>query len=147
MVQLMTTVNQDVNPVVYQPIEEANITFTRNQTLVGKNEDIGVLKSNTFYKSFLVTNICHLSEKSTITLNLQTHDESPFLVPLSLVSCKRFVDGQLIACDINVTQSGNYKISFTPHTRRKRQLIVQLGGVCIHGSPFSLCIIPSAMME
>ena len=146
MVQLMTTVNQDVNPVVFQPLEEANITFTGNETLVGKNGDIGVLKSNTFYKSVLVTNICHLGEKSTITLNLQTHDGSPFSVPLSLISCKLFVDGQLIACDINVTQSGNYNISFTPHTRRKHQLIVQLGGVCIPGSPFSLRIIPSAMM-
>ena len=30
----MTTVNQDFNPVVFQPIEEANITFASNQTLV-----------------------------------------------------------------------------------------------------------------
>ena len=32
----MTTVSQDVDSVVFQPIEEANITFTKNQALVCK---------------------------------------------------------------------------------------------------------------
>ena len=58
MVQVMTTVNQDVNPVVFQPIEEANITFTSNQTLVDKYEGIGQLKSKMFRKSILVKNAC-----------------------------------------------------------------------------------------
>ena len=69
MVQVMTTVNQDVNPVVFQPIEEANITFTSNQTLVDKYKGIGELKSKTFGKSFLVKHACYVGKKSTITLN------------------------------------------------------------------------------
>ena len=149
MVQVMTTVNQDVNPVVFQPIEEANITFTSNHTLVDKYEGIGQLKSKRIGKSILVKNACYVGKKSTIALNLQTQDGSPFSVPFSLISCKLFSadDSQLISCDINETQSGNYDISFTPRTRGKHQLTIRLGGVDIPGSPFTLHIIPSPEMR
>ena len=83
MVQVMATVNQDVNPVVFQPIEEANITFTSNQTLVDKYEGIGQLKSKTFGKSVLVKNACYVGRKSTITLKMDI--SSQFLSPSSLV--------------------------------------------------------------
>ena len=148
MVQVMTTVNQDVNPVVFQPIEEANITFTSNQTLVDKYEGIGELKSKMFDKSFLVKNACYAGKKSTITLNLQTHDGSPFSVPLSLISCELSSadDSQLISCDISDTQSGNYDISFTPRTGGKHQMTIRLG-VEIPGSPFTLHITLSPMMK
>ena len=140
MIQVMTTVNQGVNAFVFQPIEEANITFNRNQALVGKCESIGELKSKPFGKSVLVKRSCHFGKKSTVTLSLQTHDESPISVPLSLISCELSSarDGQLNRCSIKNTQSGNYDISFTPHTAGTNQLIVQLGGVDIPGSPFRL---------
>ena len=149
MVQVMTTVNQDVNLVVFQPIEEANITFTSNQTLVDKYQGIGELKSKMFGKSVLVKNACYVGKKSTITLYLQTQDGSPLSVPLSLISCELSSsdDSQLISCDINETQSGNYDISFTPRTRGKHQLTIRLGGVNIPGSPFTLHIIPSPEMR
>ena len=149
MVQVMTTVNQDVNPVVFQPIEEANITFTSNQTLVDKYQGIGELKSKPFGKLVLVKNACYVGKKSTITLNLQTQDGSPLSVPLSLISCELSSadDSQLISCDINVTQSGNYDISFTPCTRGKHQLKVRLGGVNIPGSLFTLHITTSPEMR
>ena len=141
MVQVMTTVNQDVNPVVFQPIEKANITFTSNQTLVDKYEGIGELKCKPFGKSILVKNACYIGKKSTITLYLQTQDGSPLSVPLSLISCELSSagDSQLISFDINETQSGNYDISFTPRTKGKHQLTIRLGGVNIPGSsPFTL---------
>ena len=145
MVQVMTTVNQDVNPVVFQPIEEANITFTRNQTLVGRYERIGELTSKTFGNSVLVENTCYVGKKSTVAVNLQTHDGSPLSVPLSLISCELSTarNSQPIACDINETQSGKYNISFTPNTREEHKLIVRLGGVDIPGSPCTLHAIPS----
>ena len=149
IVQVMTTVNQDVNPVVLQPIEKANITFTSNQTLVDKYEGIGQLKSKTFGKSILVKNACYVGKKSTITLNLQTQDGSPLSVPLSLISCELSSadDSQLISCDINKTQSGNYDIRFTPRIRGKHQLTIRLGGVNIPGSPFTLHITISPEMR
>ena len=146
MVQVMTTVNQDVNPVVFQPIEEANITFTSNQTLVDKYEGIGELKSS---KSVLVKSACYIGKKSTITLNLQTQDGSPLSIPPSLISCELSSadDSQLISCDINETQSGNYDISFIVYTRGKHQLTIRSGGVNIPGSPFTPHIIPSPEMR
>ena len=140
MVQVMTTVDQDVNPVVFQPIEEANITFTSNQTLVDEYQGIGEFKSKTFGKSVLVKNACYIGKNSTATLNLQTQDGSPFSVPCSLISCEfsSADDSQFISCDINEIQSGNYNISFTPRTRGKHQLTIRLGGVNIPGSPFTL---------
>ena len=140
MVQVMTTVNQDVNPVVFQPIEEANITFTSNHTLVDKYQGIGELKSKPFGKSSLIMNACYVGKKSNITLNLQTQNGSPLSVPLSLISCELSSahDSHLISCDINETQSGNYDISITPRTRGKHQLTIRLGGVNIPGSPFTL---------
>ena len=146
MIQVMTTVNQDVNPVVFQPIEEASIIFTSNHTLVDKYEGIGQLK---FAKSILVKNACYVGKESTIALDLHTQDESPLSVPLSLISCELSSadDSQLISCDINETQAGNYDISFTPRTRGKHQLTIELGGVNIPGSPFTLRIIPSPEMR
>ena len=149
MVQVMTTVNQDVNPVVFQPIEEANITFTRNQTLVGRYEGIGELTSKTFGNSVLVENTCYVGKKSTVAVNLQTHDGSPFSVPLSLISCELSSarNSQPIACDIDETQSGKYNISFTPNSREEHELIVRLGGVDIPGSPCTLLAILSPEMR
>ena len=140
MVHVMTTVNQDVNPVVFQPIEEANITFTSNHTLVDEYEGIGQLKFKPLGKLVLVKNACYFGKKSTITINLQTEDGSALSVPLCLISCELSSahDSQLISCDINETQSGNYNISFTPRTRGKHQLTIRLRGVNIPGSPFTL---------
>ena len=138
MVRVMTSVSQSVHPDVFQPIEEANITFTGNQTLV-KSFAIGELKSKPFGQLVLVKNACYLGKKSTITLNLHSHDGCPISVPLSLISCELFsYDNQPIACDINMSQSGNYNISFTPLFIRKYQLKVKLGKVDILGSPFTL---------
>ena len=140
MVQVMTTVNQVANPVVFQPIEEANITFTRNQTLVGRYEGIGELTSKTFGKALLVENTCYVDKKSTVTVNLQTHDGSPFSVPLSLISCELSSahNSQPISCDVDDTQPGNYNISFIPSTGEEYLLTIRIGGVTIPGSPFTL---------
>ena len=147
MIQIMTTVNQDVNPVVFQPIEEANITFTRNQTLVDRYKGIGKLKSKS--KSDLVKNTHYFGEKSTTHVNLQTQDGSLFTVPLSLISCELFStgDSRPIACDITKNQSGNYTISFTPNNVEEHELIVHLGGVNIPGTPFTLHTVHSPVIR
>ena len=151
MIQVMTTVNQDVDPVVFQPIEQADIIFTRNQTLVDKYEGIGELNCKFFGKSVLAKKSCYVNKKSTVTLNLQTHNGLPILVPLSLISCELSLAGDstntLIACDIKGTQSGIYDISFIPLTRGRYELMVRLGGVDIPGNPFTLCVFPTPEMR
>ena len=149
MLQIMTTVNQDVNSLVFQPIEETNIQFVRNQKLAAKFEGIGELKSKTFGKSVLVKNACYAGTKSTMTLNLQTQNGTPFSIPVCLISCQLSTadDSQVTACDINEIQSGKYEISFTSHAGGKHLLTVCLGGVNIPGSPFTNRIIPLPEMR
>ena len=149
MLQVMMIVNQDVNPVVFQPIEEANITFTRNQTLVDRYEGIGELTSKTFGNSVIIKNTCYVGKKSTVAVNLQTHDGCPFSVPLSFISCELSSarNSQPIPCDIDENQPGKYNISFTPNSREEHKLIVRLGGVNIPGSPCTLHAIPSPEMR
>ena len=144
LIQIMTTVNQDVNSLVFQPIEETNIQFVRNQKLAGNFEGIGELKSKTFGKSVLVKNACYAGTKSTMTLNLQTQNGTPFSIPVCLISCQLSTtdDSPVKKCDINEIQSGKYDISFTSHTGGKHQLTVRIGGVNIPGSPFTNRIIP-----
>ena len=144
LIQVMTSVNQDVDSLVFQPIEETNIQFVRNQKLAAKFEGIGELKSKTFGKSVLIKNACYAGTKSTMTLNLQTQNGTPFSIPVSLISCQLSTadDSQVTACDINEIQSGKYDISFTSHTGGKHQLTVRIGGVNIPGSPFTNRIIP-----
>ena len=144
LIQVLTTVNQDVNPFVFQPIEETNIQFVRNQKLADNFEGIGELKSKTSFKSVLVKKACYVGTKSTMTLDLQTQNGSPFSIPVSLISCQLSTadDSQVTACDINEIQSGKYDISFIPHTGGKTRLTVHLGGVNIPGSPFTNRIIP-----
>ena len=139
MVQLMTTVNQGVNPVVFQPIEGANILFARNRTLV---DSIGELSSKTFGKAVVIKNSYHLGKKSTIALNLQSCDGSPFSVPLCLISfdLSSSESSCAIPCDINETRPGIYNISFIPLAIEKYQLKFKLGGVNIPGSPFTLTL-------
>ena len=140
IIQVMTKVNQDVNSEVFQPIEEANIEFIKNQGLVVKYESIGELKSEMFGNSAVMINTCYIGKKSVINLYLQTQDGNPFSIPLSLISCELSSadDSELIACNIYETELGNYNIRFTPHTGGKHQLIVRLGGMEVHGSHFTV---------
>ena len=120
---MMTTLNQDVNPVAFQPIEEANITFTGNQAL----KDIGELKHKTFDKAVLHKSACYHDKKSTIALNLHTNDGSLFSVPPSLISCELSSagDNQAISC-INENKLGGYNICFIPRNCGKYWLKVKL---------------------
>ena len=134
MVQVLTTVKREVNPIVFQPIEDANITFIKLKMVDG----IGHVKSETFGKSVLVKSV--IGRKSTITLKLLAIDESAFSIPPNLFSCElsSASNSQFVACDINETQSGNYDISFNLCTEGTYHLIVRLGGIDISSSPFTL---------
>ena len=54
---------------------------------------------------------------------------------------------QVIVCDIKETEVGKYSVSFTPSSRGKHQLKIQVGGMDIDGSPFSLDVVPSPEMR
>ena len=139
----MNTVSQNVDPTVFQPIEEPDTKFTQTSDI---RNGIGKISSHRYEKATLEKAPYYPSNTpSTATLTLQSHDGSPFSLSPSLISCKLSSpgDSQPIKCDINQTQQGKYNISFTPCTTGVYQLIVQVGGVDVPGSPFTLPVIPS----
>ena len=78
MIQVMTTVNEDVNPIVFHPAEEA-ITFTGIHTLVEGIDELSKL----FDKTVVVKKTFYPDTKPTIDLNLQTHDRSAPVYPFT----------------------------------------------------------------
>ena len=146
MLHQINTVSQHVDPTVFHPIEEADTKFTQTDSI---GNGIGMISSYRFGESILKTMPCSPNTPSTATLTLQSHDDSPFPLPPSLISCTLSSpgDSQLTKCDITQTQRGKYNISFTPCTTGEHQLIVQVGGVDISGCPFTLPVIPSSVMR
>ena len=141
------TFSQDVDPTVFQPIEKPNTKF--KQTAINIENGIGMISSYRYGEAILKTMPCSPSTSLTATLTLQSHDGSPFSLPPSLISCKLSSPGacQPIKCDINQTQQGKYNISLTRCTAGAYQVIVQVGGVDIYGSPFTLPVIPSSVLR
>ena len=139
ILQQMKEAYSCIEPSSLQPFEEPDVKFTK--VFIAK--DIGEIKSNTFGSAVLNSLSCVTNKKSTATLVLRSHDRVRLSLSISFVSCKLFSpDNQLIQCEIDQVQQGEYIISFTPFTSGEHQLIVQVGGVDIPGSPFTLPVLP-----
>ena len=147
MINKMNTTTQHVDPTVFRPLENAEMTFKKNGST--KNE-IGSITSTTNTKATLEVFPCLAKRPSTATLTLYSQDGSPFSLPPSLISSTLSSPGNThndVKCDITRTrQAGKYNITFTPCTRQD-QLIVQVGGVDIPDSPFTLPVIPTPEMR
>ena len=147
MIEGMEVVSTQINPDVFQPVEEANITFTGNKKSVESCKNIGVVSySFSPVQGNLSIKVAMAGRKVTATLNLQTKLGSPYKIPPSLpLTCHLISDdtSQVIVCDIKETKVGKYSVSFTPSARGKHQLKIQVGGIDIDGSSFSLDVVPS----
>ena len=154
MIEGMEVVSTQINPDVFQPVEEANITFTGNKKLVESCKNMGEVNSFSFADNGNVKLSCLTASmagrKVTATLSLQTKLGSPYKIPPSLPLTCHLISGdtsQAIVCDIKETEVGKYSVSFTPSSRGKHQLKIQVGGININGSPFSLDVVPSPEMR
>ena len=146
MINEMNTTTQNVDPTMFRPIENADMEYEKNDT--NKNE-IGSITNTRNTKATLEVLPCLAKQPSTATLTLQSQDGSPFSFPPSLISSTLYSPGNAhsVKCDITQTyQSGKYNITFNPSTRQD-QLIVQVGGVDIPDSPFTLPVIPTPEMR
>ena len=145
MIDQMNTATQDVDSAVFQPIENSDVKFTKTDTT---KKEIGLITSNFYEKAMLKASPCHLSKPSTATLTLHSHNGSPFSIPLALISSTLCSPDYKLArkCDITQMNPGKYKITFAPSTRQD-QLTVQVGGVDIPDSPFTVPMIPSPEMR
>ena len=131
------TRNVDVDP--FQPMEKLDLEFTKISTA----DVLGFVTGTTYSAATLKASSCHLDQPSIALLTLQSQDGTPFPLPPSLISSTLSspgVDKPPVKCDIMHTNPGAYSITFTPSTRHD-QLAVQVGGVDIPDSPFTLPVI------
>ena len=139
MMDQMNTATQHVDSVVFLPIENFDMQFTKNNTT---EKEIGLITSTSYEKATLNASPCHLNQPSTATLTLHSHNGSSFSLPPSLISSTLVSpDGKhTVKCGITQTHPGKYNITFTT-TSRQDQLTIQVGGVDVPDSPFTLSVI------
>ena len=127
-------------------LPKAGIIFTgsENKKLVESHKSFSL--TNDHCVKFSCPAFSMAGRKVTATLSLQTKLGSPYKIPPSLPLTCHLISGdtsQAIVCDIKETEVGKYSVSFTPSARGKHQLKIQVGGINIDGSPFSLDVAPS----
>ena len=147
MLKEMKSVTRNVNPSVLEPIEKANIELAKAKKI---QTEIGTISSTTYGKATLKVPLCFAKKLSTATLSLQSQDGSPFPLPPSLIysTLSSPSDDEVsVKCNVTQTNPGEYNITFTPTvTRGEHLLTVQVGGVDIPNSPFTLPVIPIRVM-
>ena len=143
MLKKVNTATQNAKANVFVPTEKANIKLAKAKQI---QTEIGTISSTTYGKATLKVQPCFAKTFFTTTLNLKSQDGSPFPLPPSLISSTLSSpsdDEVSVKCNVTQTNPGEYNITFTPTvTRGKHLLTVQVGGVDIHNSPFTLPVIP-----
>ena len=142
MIDKMTTA-KNLNPNNFEPTEKANIEFAKVELL---QTEIGTISSTTYSKATFKVPPCFAEDSYTATLSLQSQDGSPFSLPApSLISSTLSSpsdDKVSVKCNVTQTNPGEYNITFTPTIARGEYLLtVQVGGVDIPNSPFTLPVI------
>ena len=147
LIQGMEAVSEKIDPDVFQPLEEANITFTENKE--AKNYgNIGTVDYSYNVTGTLSVKVPPMAGRMvTATLSLQTKLGSPLSSLPFICHLIPAKTSQTIVCDIEETGVGKYSVSFTPSACGKHQVKIQVGGIDISGSPFSLHVGPSPEMR
>ena len=145
MLKEMKTATRNVNTTVFEATEKANIELAKAKQI---QTEIGTISSTTYSNATLKVPLsCFAKESFIATLSLQSFDGSPFPLPPSLISSTLSSpsdDEVSVKCNVTQTNSGEYNITFTPTvTRGEHLLTVQVGGVDIPNSPFTLPVIPN----
>ena len=145
MLKEIKTATRNLNANAFVPTENANIELTKAKQI---QTEIGTISSTTYSKATLkVPAACFAKKLLSATLSLQSQDGSPFPLPLSLISSTLSSpsdDEVSVKCKVTQTNPGEYNITFTPTvTRGEHLLTVQVGGVDIPNSPFTLPVIPN----
>ena len=145
MLKEMKTVAQNVNATVFEATEKANIKLAKAKQI---QTEIGTISSTTYCKATLKVTQCIAKKLSTAILSLQSQEGSPFPLPPSLIfSTLSSPSDDEVSVKCKIIQKrklGEYNITFTPTvTRGEHLLTVQVGGVDIPNSPFTIPVIPN----
>ena len=149
MLKEIKKATRNVNANVFIPTENANIKLDKAKQI---QTEIGTISSTTYSKATLKVPVqCFAKTLSTATLSLQSQNGSPFPLPPSPISSTLSSpsdDEVSLKCKVTQTNPGQYNITFTPTvTRGEHLLTVQVGGVDIPNSPFTLPMIPQPEMR
>ena len=150
MINRTNSVIKSFKPKSFQPLEQADIKLVKSKKIEDVNKSIGEVR----YSSCKVRNIAHrltlMGKESTSTIVLEYPDHSPVPLPSSHISCYLTPpdNNQPIECTVKEsTQSGQYKVVFTPITRGLHQLHVRVHDINIPGSPLSILVSLSPEMR
>ena len=147
MLERMKTATHRVDPTVFQPIEKANMVFVKNTTLLHDQQEIGKFLSKKFDRAVLESSNLIVNSESTLALDFYSRDDLPFPILPSTVSCEILANNvKPVECDVQQVTEGKYSVGFTPSCRQ-HQLKLQVGGIEIPGSPFTIPAKPTPKMR
>ena len=154
MIDRTNSVIKSFKPESFQPLEQADIKLVKSKKIKDIHKSIGEVRYSSSISSCKVRNINHhlaLMEKEyTSTIAFEFPDGSPVPLPPSHISCYLTPpdNNQPIECTVKEsTQSGQYKVVFTPITRSLHQLHVRVHDINIPGSPLSIPVSISPKMR
>ena len=149
MIDRTNSVIKSFKPESFQPVEQADIKLVKSKKIEEVHKSIGEVR----YSSCKVRNIDrHLAlmdNESTSTIDFESPDGSIPLPP-SDISCYLTPpdNDHPIKCTVKEsTQSGQYKVVFTPITRGLHQLHVKVHDINIPGSPLGIPVSISPKMR
>ena len=155
MIDRTNSVIKSFKPQSFQPLEQADIKLVKSKKIEDVHKSIGEVRYSSI-SSCKVRNIDrHLAlmeTESTSTIVFEFLDGSPVPLPPppSHISCYLTPpdNNQPIECTVREsTQSGQYKVVFTPITRGLHQLHVRVHDINIPGSPLSIPVSISPKMR
>ena len=150
MIDRTNSIIKSFKPESFQPVEQADIKLVKSKKIEELHKSIGEIR----YACCKVRNIdCHLAlmdNESTSTIVFESRDGSPVPLPPSDISCYLTPpdNNYHIKCRVKEsTQSGQYKVVFTPITCGLHQLHVKVYDINIPGSPLSIPVSISSKMR
>ena len=151
MINRTNSVIKSFKPESFQPLEQADIKLVNSKKIEDIHKNIGEVRCSS---SCIVRNVNHrlalVGKESTSTIVFAFPDGSPVPLPPSHISCYLTPpdNNQPIECTVKEsTQSGQYKVVFTPITRGLHQLHVRAHDVIILSSPLSIPVSISPKMR
>ena len=152
MIDCMNSVIKSFKPESFQPLEQADIKLMKSKKIEDVHKCIGEVS---YSLSCKVRNVDHrlalMGTEFTSTIVFESPDgQFPVPLPTFHISCYLTPpdNSQPIQCTVKEsTQSGQYKVVFTPITRGLHQLHVRAHDVIILSSPLSIPVSISPKMR
>ena len=154
MIHRTNSVIKSFKPESFQPLEQADIKLMKSRKIEDVHKSIGEVRCSSSCK---VRNVDHclalIGKESISTIVFEVSEDSPLPPPPpppSHISCYLIPpdNNQPIECTVTEsTQSGQYKVVFTPITRGLHQLHVKVDNINNPGSPLSIPVSISPKMR